>query len=329
MEKVNWKVKGMSCTNCALSVDKVVTGLGMEEVKVNFMGGELSFNAPENTNKQKIQKEIEALGYEVEGEGLESEKKSKKIFSSPLQRFWFCFVFTAPLMLHMIPGVHIHVLMNPYVQLGLTIPVFIVGMGYFGKSAVLSLSKGIPNMNVLVALGALAAFGYSLYGTLIGEAENYLFYETTATILTLVFFGNYLEDRSIETTQAALKKLAVSQKTMANLIAFDENHQELVFPVENTSLKVGDIVLIKNGETVPMDCKILWGEASINEAIISGESVPIIKKMNDLLIGGSMVESGTIKAYTTAVWGKYGACQYFTTCKTSTNRKTACSTTCR
>ena len=301
MEKVNWKVKGMSCTNCALSVDKVVTSLGMEEVKVNFMGGELSFNAPANTNKQKIQKEIEALGYEVEGDGIENEKKSKPLFSSPLQRFWFCFVFTAPLMLHMIPGVHIHVLMNPYVQLGLTIPVFIVGMGYFGKSAVLSLSKGIPNMNVLVALGALAAFGYSLYGTLIGEAENYLFYETTATILTLVFFGNYLEDRSIETTQAALKKLAVSQKTMANLIAFDENHQELVFPVENTSLIVGDIVLIKNGETVPMDCKILWGEASINEAIISGESVPVIKKMNDLLIGGSMVESGTIKAYITAV----------------------------
>jgi Cu+-exporting ATPase len=69
---------------------------------------------------------------------------------------------------------------------------------------------------------------------------------------------------------------------MANLIAFDENHQELVFPVENTSLKVGDIVLIKNGETVPMDCKILWGEASINEAIISGESVPVIKKISSI-----------------------------------------------
>lgn len=105
MEKVNWKVKGMSCTNCALSVDKVVTSLGMEEVKVNFMGGELSFNAPANTNKQKIQKEIEALGYEVEGDGIENEKKSKPLFSSPLQRFWFCFVFTAPLMLHMIPEI--------------------------------------------------------------------------------------------------------------------------------------------------------------------------------------------------------------------------------
>ena len=291
----------MSCTNCALSVDKVLTGSGMADVKVNFMGGEVSFNAPENTNKKVLQKEVEALGYTVEGEGLENKKGAFKLFTSHLQRFWFCLIFTLPLMLHMIPGIHIHILMNPHVQLGLTIPVFMVGMAYFGKSAILSIAKGIPNMNVLVALGAVAAFGYSLYGTIIGEAEHYLFYETAATILTLVFLGNWLEDRSVQTTQAALKKLAVSQKTMANLIAFDENHQELVFPVENTSLKVGDIVLVKTGETVPMDCKILWGEASINEAIISGESVPVIKKMNDLLIGGSMVESGTIKAYITAV----------------------------
>ena len=76
MEKVNWKVKGMSCTNCALSVDKVLSGSGMEEVKVNFMGGEVSFNAPANTNKKALQKEVEALGYTVEGEGLENKNSS-------------------------------------------------------------------------------------------------------------------------------------------------------------------------------------------------------------------------------------------------------------
>jgi Cu+-exporting ATPase len=156
-------------------------------------------------------------------------------------------------------------------------------------------------MNVLIALGAVAAFGYSLYGTLTGQAEQYMFYETTATILTLVFLGNWMEDKSVETTQKALRKLAVSQKTMANMIAYDEQHQEHVFPVESSTLKVGDLLLIKTGETVPMDCKILWGEASINEAIISGESAPVEKKMNDKLIGGSIVDSGTVKAYVTAV----------------------------
>lgn len=301
MEKVNWKVEGMSCTNCALTIDSYLKEKGMKDVKVNFMGGEVSFNMPEETPKPNIARGIENLGYQVvTGESTDA-KKSKKLFTSHLQRFRFCILFTAPLMLHMIPGVHIPILMNPFVQLTLTLPVFIVGMDFFGRSALNSLRKGIPNMNVLIALGAVSAFGYSLYGTLIGEAENYLFYETAATIITLVFLGNWMEDKSIETTQAALKKLAVSQKVMANMIAFDDQHQEQIFPVESTRLKVGDLLLIKSGEPVPMDCKILWGEASVNEAIISGESSPVLKKMNDKLIGGSTLENGTVKAYVTAV----------------------------
>ena len=84
------------------------------------------------------------------------------------------------------------------------------------------------------------------------------------------------------------------------MIAYDDQHQEHIFPVESTSLKVGDLILIKSGEHVPMDSKILWGEASVNEAIITGESAPVEKKMNDKLIGGSILENGTVKAYVTA-----------------------------
>jgi Cu+-exporting ATPase len=303
MEKINWKVQGMSCTNCALTIDKYLQQKGMQQVKVNFMGGDVSFDMPADVKTQEIAHGIENLGYHVVTghEGHDHAAGSKRIFKNHFQRFLFCAIFTVPLMLHMIPGVHIHFLMNPYVQLALTIPVFIVGMDFFGRSAINSLFKGIPNMNVLIALGAVAAFGYSLYGTLIGQPEQYMFYETTATILTLVFLGNWMEDKSVETTQSALRKLAVSQKTMANMIAYDDQHQEHVFPVESTSLKVGDLVLIKSGEPVPMDCKILWGEASVSEAIISGESIPVEKKMNDKLIGGSTVQTGTVKAYITAV----------------------------
>lgn len=304
VEKVNWKVEGMSCTNCALTIDKYLQEQGLQQVKVNFIGGDVSFEIEAGKTKQEIAKGIEGLGYHVvTGEAAEQTRK-KRFFTNHFQRFLFCFVFTAPMMLHMIPGVHIHVLMNPYVQIALTLPVFIVGMDFFGRSAIKSVLKGIPNMNVLIALGAVAAFGYSLYGTIIGEAEQYLFYETTATILTLVFLGNWMEDKSVESTQAALKKLAVSQKVMANMIAYDDQHNEHVFPVESSHLKVGDILLIKNGETVPMDCKVLWGEARVNEAIISGESAPVEKKMNDKLIGGSLLDSGTVKAYVTAV-GEY------------------------
>ena len=193
-------------------------------------------------------------------------------------------------MLHMIPGVHIHWLMNHWVQLALTIPVYLVGMSFFGKSAWKSIRNRMPNMNVLIAIGATAAFIYSLYGSLTGQAEQYMFYETAATIITLVFFGNYLEDASIASTQRALNKLVKSQKVMANMIAFDDEHKEQIFPVENTSLRVGDLILIKSGEQVPIDCKILWGDVQVNEAIVTGESAPVHKIAKDKLIGGSVYQ---------------------------------------
>jgi Cu+-exporting ATPase len=299
MEKVNWKVEGMSCTNCALTVHKYLEKQGAKNVKVNFIGGDVSFDKGNGLNEMALQKGINNLGYNVKI-GNEGNTNKRFAFKNHLQRFLFCLVFTLPLMLHML-GLHIGVLMNPYMQLVLTIPVYVVGMGFFGKSAVNSLMKGVPNMNVLIALGATAAFVYSLYGTLSGQGEQYLFYETTTTIITLVFLGNWMEDKSVETTQKALQQLATSQTTMANMIAYDDKHEEHVFPVESSSLRVGDLLLIKSGEQVPMDCKILWGEALVNEAIISGESSSVEKKINDKLIGGSILENGTIKTYVTAV----------------------------
>lgn len=298
-EKVNWKVEGMSCTNCALTINKYLHEQGLKNVKVNFIGGDVSFEKPAQINTVDLAKGIKGLGYTVAGDENTNEKH-KPFFRNHLQRFLFCFVFTLPLMLHMF-GIKIHFLMSGYVQLALTIPVFIAGMDFFGRSAIKSLMKGIPNMNVLVALGAVASFVYSLYGTLTGQAEQFMFYETTATIITLIFLGNWMEDKSVETTQAALRKLAATQKGMANMIAYDDEHNEHVFPVESTSLHVGDLILIKSGENVPMDCKILSGEASVNEAIITGESIPVNKKMNDKLIGGSVLENGIVKAYVTAV----------------------------
>ena len=298
MESVQWKVDGMSCTNCALSIHKYLQASGIKAPKVSFMEGEVQFEMPQEMNKETLIKGIQKLGYKVRGQ---EEKQTKTWLDNNRDRALFSFLFTAPLVLHMLPGVHIHFLMNPYVQLGLTLPVFIVGILYFGKSAWYSIVSGIPNMNVLVSIGALASFGYSLYGTLIGQGALFAYYETTATIITLVFFGNYLEDASVQSTQRALKDLVKAQKVMANMIVFDENHKEIIFNVESTSLKVGDIILVNAGETIPMDSKILWGEASVNESIVTGESVPVFRKMHDILLGGSTIENGTIKAYVTAV----------------------------
>ena len=299
MENVQWKVEGMDCASCALTIHKYLEKQGMKNVMVNSVSGDVSFQMNGNTVAEKLVKGLDDLGYHVANQ-QQVVRNRQPFLSTHLQRFLFCLPFALLFVPHMF-GIHIHWLGNPLVQLALSLPVYIVGMSFFGKSAWKSLRNGLPNMNVLVALGATAAFVYSLYGTVTGQAENYLFYETTVTIITLVFLGNYLEDASIHSTQRELNKLVKSQKVMANMIAFDDKYQEQVFPVENTQLKVGDLILIRSGEQVPIDCKILWGDAHINEAIVTGESNPVRKQAKDKLIGGSVVTDGTVKAQVTAV----------------------------
>ncbi|HEX5026317.1 MAG TPA: cation-translocating P-type ATPase [Agriterribacter sp.] len=302
MENIRWKVEGMDCTNCALTIRRYLEKEGLKDVKVNFVDGDVAFALNGGPSALEIRKGIEGLGYHVAG-NIESRATAtpSRGINMHLRYVLICLPFTLVLLLHMVHGwLGWHWLMNPWIQLALCLPVYITGMSHFGKSAVKSLRNGIPNMNVLIAVGATAAFIYSLSGTLLGLGEDYLFYETAATIITLVFFGNYLESASIQSTQKALKGLVKSQKTMANMIAFDEDHNEVIMPVDNADLRSGDLILIKNGEQVPADSKILWGTASVNESIITGESLPREKNAKDLLIGGSLVVDGTVKAQVTA-----------------------------
>src|SRR3954454_23709684 len=135
MEKVNWKIEGMSCSNCALTIQKYLKEKGLENVRVNFIGGDATFDLNGNITKPEIEKGIGKLGYHVlDKTGEKQGVKTKKLFKNHLQRFMFCSIFTAPLLLPMIPGAHIHALANPYLQLALTVPVFITGMNFFGRS---------------------------------------------------------------------------------------------------------------------------------------------------------------------------------------------------
>lgn len=302
MEKVNWTVEGMTCSNCALTVNKYLQKEGMKNVKVNLIGGDVSFDTNGDFSATKIIKGIEGLGYQVVTHQDIEKKSAKKFFQNHFQRFLFCLPFTAILMLHMLDRWWpVHWLMNPWIQLAICLPVYILGMSFFGTRAVKSLRNGMPNMHVLIALGATAAFVYSLTGALLNMGKEFLFFETTATIITLVFLGEWLEDKTVQTTQKALKDLNRSQKIMANMIAFDDEHKEQIFPIENTQLRTGDLILIKSGEQVPMDCKILWGDTRVNESLLTGESTPVQKAAKDSLIGGSLLVDGTVKAQVTAV----------------------------
>ncbi|MES2648605.1 MAG: cation-translocating P-type ATPase [Bacteroidota bacterium] len=309
MQKVAWKVDGMTCANCALSINRTLDKQGMQKVKVNAVTGDVSFEtekAPDTIDLAK--NKIEGLGYKVHEEhdghnhhGHNHHDQQSTKTSPYMLRFWISLPFTAILMLHMIPGLHIHWLMLPWVQFGLALPVYLIGMEYFGKSAFHSIRSGIPNMDVLIALGSTAAFFYSCYGLFTSKPQDFLFFETAASIITIVLFGNWLENISVQRTQREIKKLSRQQVITANMIAYDDQHNENIFTVDNTALKTGDLILIKTGEQVPMDCKILWGDAEVNEAIITGESIPVYKTKNDILIGGSVLVNGTVKCYVSAV----------------------------
>jgi len=304
METINWKVEGMTCSNCVLTINKYLEKQGMRNIRVSLAGGDVSFEVNGQSAISEIEKGIKGLGYRVQYDSAPKKEKEKSQGSLFLRYVWICLPFTVLLMLPMVLGhAYGHWLMNPWIQLLLCLPVFITGIYFFGRSAIKSLRNGMPNMNVLISLGATAAFVYSLTGTIFHLGEAYQFYETSAAIITLIFLGNYLEDIAIHSTQRALNRLARSQKVMANMIAFDDRHQEHIFPVENTALRTGDLILIKTGEQVPADCKVLWGRASLDESIITGESIPVSKATKEMLLGGSILLEGTLKAQVTAEAG--------------------------
>jgi Cu+-exporting ATPase len=301
METINWKIEGMSCSTCALTVGKYLEKKGGQNVKVSLASGDVSFDLTGGVDHGQLQKGIADLGYTVVAEEEAAARTGRRpVMNKHLRYFFFCLPFTLVLLGHMLGDRGPHWLMQPEIQLLLCLPVFVAGMLFFGRSAVKSVLNGLPNMNVLIALGATAAFVYSLTGTLLRLGPDYLFYETTASIITIVFFGYYLEDASVQATQRSLQALASTQKTMATMIAFDDQHQEVLFPVESTQLHSGDLILIRTGEQIPADCKILWGTAEVDESILTGESLPVEKKARDGLIGGSLLLSGNVKAQVTA-----------------------------
>ncbi len=296
METVNWKVEGMSCSACAQTINGFLEKKGMKDVRVSFTAGEAQFLNVPGLPEQELKKGISGLGYHV------AEESDKRKHSNKFVRYLtICVPFTILLQVPMLGhGPLLHWLHNSWVQLILCLPVYITGMYFFGRSAISSIRFGTYNMNVLIALGATAAFVYSLTGTLLSLGESFQFYETASAIITLVFLGNFLEEQSLLGTQKALTRLVKTQKVTANMIAFDDRHQEIIFPVDSMQLKSGDLLLIRSGEQVPADAKILWGEGQVDEAIITGESLPVNKKSKDLVIGGSILLDGNLKAQVTA-----------------------------
>jgi Cu+-exporting ATPase len=285
------KVEGMSCNNCALSISRYLEKEGMKDVMVSFATGDVRFRPGDDKAVSAVVKGIHGLGYQV----VSGAPARGRVTSRLTAQLLFTLPFTVLLLLHMF--VPWHWLHQPYVQLTLVLPVYIVGMVRFGSSALRSLRAGVPNMDVLVSMGATAAFVYSLLGTVRGLGDHYLFYETAASIITLVLLGNYLEEKSVRQTTTAITGLAAMQVTAARRI--DPLTGE-IREVANGTLVPGDQVLVNTGDQVPADGEVIWGEGYVSEAMITGESEQIHKKNGDRVIGGTISGGGSFRMKVTA-----------------------------
>lgn len=315
IESHNYKIEGMTCSACANRIEKVTKKmLGVENSVVNFATEKLSisFDADAVTFGD-IKATVEKSGYKLirEEDNIKNENKKVSEQSKLLKRLILSLIFTIPLLTitmgHMVgmplPEI-IDPMMNPFnfamIQLILTLPVVVTGYKFY-YVGFKNLFKLSPNMDSLIAIGTSAAFIYSLYGTYkiyMGEGAYamMLYYEASGTILALITLGKYLESVSKGKTSQAIKKLMGLAPKTATIV---RNGKEAVIPIDEVI--AGDIVIVKPGEKLPVDGEIIEGNTSIDEAMLTGESIPVEKTVGSKVIGASINKTGFIKYKATKV----------------------------
>lgn len=315
IESHNYKIEGMTCTACASRVEKVTNKMpGVENAVVNFATEKLSisFDADKVTFGE-VKATVEKAGYKLIREEDNAKNEGKKVTeqSKLLKRLILSLVFTVPLLIitmgHMVgmplPEI-IDPMINPFnfaiIQLVLTLPVVLTGYKFY-SIGFRNLFKLSPNMDSLIAIGTSAAFIYSLYGTYeiyMGDAHfaMMLYYEASATILALITLGKYLEAVSKGKTSQAIKKLMGLAPKTATIV---RNGKEIVLPIDEVI--VGDIVIVKPGEKLPVDGEVVEGNTSVDEAMLTGESIPVEKTVGSKVIGASINKTGFIKYKATKV----------------------------
>jgi Cu+-exporting ATPase len=288
---IELNVTGMHCNNCAMSIHKLLEKKGLRNILVDFASEEVKFSTSDDSKLPEVIKGIENLGFKV----IDDIGQHSPAFYEPVEtKFIFCAIFTAPLLMHML--LPWHFLHQPLVQLLLCLPVFIVGCLHFGKSAWSSVKGGMPNMDVLIFIGSTSAFVYSLAGTIQNLGSQYQFYETCATIITLVLLGNVFEKRSVTQTTSAVKDLIKFQQVNANRVI--NGGIEVINAKE---VRPGDTLIVNQGDKIPVDGEILSGSASVDEAMLTGESMPVEKEKYDKVISGTILLNGNFHMLATKV----------------------------
>ena len=290
---IELRVDGMDCNNCAQSIHRYLERQGLEDVMVNFQTREVRYRPDDSlADAATVRAGIEKLGFHVVGDVAttqEGDHLSSRGLSAQ-QRLILCAAFTLPLLLGhllMVVGLGLAWLEIGWVQFALALPVYLVGGLHFGRSALAGLRERMLNMDVLIFLGATAAFVYSVIGLVFQEPRFY-FFETAATIITLVLVGNWLEARAVQRTTTAIGALTALRPERVTAVMPSGTLVEL--PVEE--VRPGTQVRANTGDKIPLDGILRRGGVAVNEAMLTGESLPVEKQVGDTLLGGSLVVFG-------------------------------------
>jgi len=314
-------IEGMSCASCSAAVERAVKkleGISLAQVNLATNTGSFAYD-PEIVTLTQIKSAITNAGYtpkDIEGERTRTEQEARRDNEVGKMRIRLIIaaVFSAPIlyiaMSHMFPqlglpipyfmGSHDFPLIFALIQLGLTIPVIFAGSKFYTRG-IKSLFKGSPNMDTLVAIGTGSAFLYSLFATVeiyLGEFAfaKSLYFESAAVVITLVMLGKYLEAVSKGKTSEAIKKLMQLRPTTA---VVERNGREMEVLIDE--VLVGDTVLVRPGSAFPVDGTILEGMTTVDESMLTGESLPVEKQPDSEVTGGSMNGEGLIKYRATRV----------------------------
>lgn len=311
MKTVKIGIEGMHCAACVSRVEQALNKApGVSQAAVNLATEQAAVTYDENeTSPEAIKQVVTESGYTPLDLAVAVDPEIRKRRAIAVQRikFFVAAVFTVPLLyIAMAPMLHgitlpypgalnptVHPALFAWVQLLLCIPVVVTGYRFY-TSGFPSLFKGHPDMDSLIALGTTASFGYSLFSfvrILQGDFlyVHGLYFESTATIIALVLLGKYLEMRSKGKTGDAIKKLMNLTPKTGTVIRGD---REKIISVEE--IKTGDLVRIKPGERVPVDGIITEGTTLVDQAMLTGESIPVEKAPGDELIGGSINKNGFV-----------------------------------
>ncbi len=318
VREITIPIKGMTCASCSAAVERALKKQkGVIEASVNLATEKAKVKYDNDIIKiSKIKQAIEKAGYkpldvEVEMSSDKDKEAKEKEIKTLWKKFIIAVIFTAPLfyisMGHMM-GAPLPEIINPHynplnfalIQLFLTIPVMLAGSKFY-TVGFKTLFKGSPNMDSLIAIGTSAAFVYGIYAIMEIAGGNHdmameLYFETAGVIITLIMLGKYLESVSKGKTSEAIKQLMGLQPKVATII---QDGKEVKIPIEE--VEVGHIIVVKPGEKIPVDGIVKEGYTSIDESMLTGESIPVEKNKGDRVTGGSINKNGSITFEATKV----------------------------